>query len=115
MNSRSSRSRSRAASTEPSGCGMRRVLEGADDVEQRVGLAQAGEVLGRQLLGPDPALGRGGRRRQVDVRDVGLDDLLRLEDLGQPVEALVGDLHDADVELRGRRSRRSRRGRGSAC
>ena len=38
------------------------------------------------------------RRRQVDVRDVGLDDLLGLEDLGEPVEAVVGDLHDADVE-----------------
>ena len=75
-----------------------RILERADDVEQRIGVAQPREVVGRQLLGPDAALGRGGRRGQVDVRDVGLDDLLRLEDLGEPVEALVGDLDDADVE-----------------
>ena len=75
-----------------------RILERADDVEQRVGVAQAREVVGRQLLGPDAALGRGRRRGQVDVRDVGLDDLLGLEDLGQPVEARVGDLDDADVE-----------------
>ena len=75
-----------------------RVLERADDVEQRVGVAQPREVVGRQLLGPDVALGRGGRRRQVDVGDVGLDDLLRLEDLGQRVEPRVGHLDDADVE-----------------
>ena len=52
-----------------------------------------------QLLGPDPALGRGGRRGQVDVRDVGLDDLLRLEDLGEAVEPRVGHLDHPDVEL----------------
>ena len=75
-----------------------RVLEGADDVEQRVRIAQPGEVVGRQLLGPDVALGRRRRRRQVDVGDVGVDDLLRLEDPGQRVEPVVGDLDDADVE-----------------
>ena len=71
--------------------GMRvgRVLEGADDVEQRVGVAQPGEVVGRQLLGPDVALGRGRRRGQVGVGDVGLDDLLGLEDRGQRVEPRV--------------------------
>ena len=36
---------------------VRRVLERADDVEQRIGVAQPGEVVGRQLLGPDAALG----------------------------------------------------------
>ena len=77
MNSRSSCSRSRAGSTIPSGCGMGGVVEGPDDVEQRVRVAQPREVLGGQLLGPDPALGRGRRRRQVDVGDVGVDDLLR--------------------------------------
>ena len=75
-----------------------RVLEGADDVEQRVRVAQPREVVGRQLLGPDVALGRGRRRGQVGVGDVGLDDLLGLEDGGQRVEPLVGDLDDADVE-----------------
>ena len=76
-----------------------RVLERADDVEQRVRVAEPGEVLGRQVLRPDVALRRGRRRGQVDVGDVGLDDLLRLEDLGEPVEPLVGHLDDADVEL----------------
>ena len=79
----------------PRGMRMRRVLERADDVEQRVGVAQPREVVGRQLLGPDATLGRSGRRRQVDVGDVGLDDLLGLEDLGESVEPLVGDLDDA--------------------
>ena len=77
------------------GMRVRRVLERADDVEQRVGVAQPRQVVGRQLLGPDVALGRRRRRRQVDVGDVGLDDLLGLEDLGQPVEPVVGDLDDA--------------------
>ncbi len=63
-----------------------RVLERADDVEQRVRVAQPGEVVGRQLLGPDVALGRRRRRGQVGVGDVGLDDLLGLEDGGQRVE-----------------------------
>ena len=66
---------------------------------QRVGLAQAGEVLRRQLLGADPALRRGGRRRQVDVGHVGVDDLLGLEHLGKAGKALIGHLDDADVEL----------------
>ena len=67
----------------PVGMRVGRVLERADDVEQRVRVAQPGEVVGRQLLGPDVALGRRRRRGQVDVGDVGLDDLLRLEDRGQ--------------------------------
>ena len=75
-----------------------RVLERAHDVEQRIGVAQPRQVVGRQLLGPDAPLGRGGRGRQVDVRHVGLDDLLGLEDLGEPVEPVVGDLDDPDVE-----------------
>ncbi len=81
--------------------GMRRrgILECAHDMEQGVRVAQPGEVLGGQLLGPDVALGRGGRRRQVGVGDVGLDDLLRLEDRGEALEPRVGDLDDADVEL----------------
>ena len=75
-----------------------RVLERADDVEQGVRIAQPGEVVGGQLLGPDVALGRRRRGRQVDVRDVGLDDLLGLEDAGQRVEPRVGHLDHADVE-----------------
>ena len=80
------------------GMRVRRVLEGADHVEQRVGVAQPRQVVGRQLLGADVPLGRRRGRRQVHVRDVGLHDLLRLEDRGQPVEPVVGHLDDADVE-----------------
>ena len=80
--------------------GMRvgRILEGPDDVEQRVGITQPGQVLGRELLRPDAAVGRCRRRGQVDVGDVGVDDLLRMEDGGQAVEPLVRNLDDADVE-----------------
>ena len=50
------------------GMGHAGVLEGAHDVEQRVGFAQPGEVLGRQLLGADVALGRrGGAGRSTYV------------------------------------------------
>ena len=72
---------------DPVGMRDRRVLERPDDVEQRVGLAQPREVLGGQLLRADVALGRRRRRRQVDVGHVGLDDLLGLEDLGEPRRA----------------------------
>ena len=75
-----------------------RILERADDVQQRVRVPQPREVVGRQLLGADATLGRRRRGRQVDVGDVGLDDLLGLEDLGQPVEPRVGHLDDPDVE-----------------
>ena len=89
---------SRAGSTLPLGMRVRWVLERPDDVEQRVRIAQPGQMVGRQLLGADVALGRRRRRGQVDVGDVGVDDLLRLEDAGQRVETLVRDLDDADVE-----------------
>ena len=82
----------------PVGVRIRRILEGADDVEQRVGVPQPRQVLGRQLLGPHAALARRRRCGQVDVGDVGLDDLLGLEDRGELVQALVGDLHDPHVE-----------------
>ncbi len=39
------------------GMGHRGILERPHDVEQRVRVAQPGQVLGRQLLGPDVALG----------------------------------------------------------
>ena len=74
------------------------ILERADHVEQRIGVPQPREVIGRQLLGPDVALGRRRGRGQVHVRDVGLDDLLRLEDAGQRVQPGIGDLDDPDVQ-----------------
>ena len=36
---------------------VRRVLERADDVEQRIGVTEPREVVGRQLLGPHATLG----------------------------------------------------------
>ena len=81
----------------PFGMRVRRVLERADHVQQGIGVPQPREVFGRQLLGADVALGRRRWRGQVHVGHVGMDDLLRLEDLGQPVESLVGDLDDAHV------------------
>ena len=56
MNSRSSCSRSRAGSTDPGRVRVRGIVERPDDVQQRVGLPEPGEVVRRQLLGPDPAL-----------------------------------------------------------
>ncbi len=82
----------------PVGMRVGRVLERPGDVEQRIRVAQPAEVIGRQLLGADMALGRGRWRGQVDVGHVGLDDLLGLEDGRQRVEARVGHLHHADVE-----------------
>ena len=76
-----------------------RIIEGPDDVQQCIGLAQSRQLIGRQLLGSDSPFGRGRRRRQVEVRDVGVDDLLGLEDLGQPTEPLVWDLDGPDVQL----------------
>jgi hypothetical protein len=80
----------------PAGCG----LAGSSNARTTWSSASsraAGEVVGRQLLGADAALGRGRRRRQVDVGDVGVDDLLGLEDPAS-VSSRRRDLDDADVE-----------------
>ena len=77
---------------------VRRILEGADDVQERVRVPEPCQVVGRELVRPDVSLGRGRQRRQVDVRDVGLDDLLGLEDLGEALQARVRHLHDADMQ-----------------
>ena len=76
-----------------------RVFEGTNDVQEGVGLAQSGQLIGRQLFGADSAVGRGGRCRQVEVRHVGVDDLLGLEDLRQSVESLVRNLHGPNVQF----------------
>src|SRR5829696_3508843 len=56
-------------------------------------------MFGRQLLRADPPLGGRRGRGKVDVGHVGVDDLLRLEHRGEPLEALVRDLDHAHVEL----------------
>ena len=73
------------------------VLEGAHHVQQGVGVAQPGQLVGRDV-GVGLALGRGGRRRQVDVGDVGRDLLPGLEELGQAREPLIGHLDHAGVD-----------------
>src|ERR1035437_2384052 len=75
------------------------VFEGTDYVQEGYGFAKSGQLIGRQLFGADSALTRGGRCRQVEVRHVGLDDLLGLEDLRQPVESLVRNLHGPTVRF----------------
>ena len=59
---------SRHGSTDPSGCGHRRILERADDVEQLVGGAQSGQLVGRDLgrpRGRRPTVGGAGRSTYV--------------------------------------------------
>ena len=75
----------------------RRIVERADHVEQLVGGAQSGQLIGRDL-GRPRAVGRQRRRRQVDVGHVGRDLALGLEQLGQLGQSLVGHLDHADVD-----------------
>ncbi len=74
------------------------VLEGADDLADRVGLADVREELVAQALtlagAPDDA-------RDVDEVDGGGEDLLRGEDLRELGQPRVGDADDADVRLDG--------------
>ena len=98
-NSRSSCSRSRQASTDPAGCGWC----GSSQARTTCSSASASRSRPRCSAGsssvPTRPFGRCGRRRQVDVGHVGVDDLLRVEDLGEAVEADVRDLDHPDVEL----------------
>ncbi len=80
------------------GMRMDGVVEGANDVEEGVRIAQPREVVGRKLLRADAPLRRGRRRGQVHVRDIGVDGLPWLEDGSEPVESVIRDLHDPDVE-----------------
>src|SRR2546428_379909 len=73
----------------------RGIGERAHDVDERVGGAEVAE-----LLRGDRLPGRGGlREAEVAVRDLGVRRLLRLEQRGEPVDALVGYLRDPDVRL----------------
>ena len=60
-----------AGSTLPAGCGWAGSSKARTTWSSASAVAQAGEVVGRQLLGADAALGRGRRRGQVDVGHVG--------------------------------------------
>ena len=97
MNSRSSRSRSRRGSTLPSGCGC----DASSNARTTCSRASESRSRARCSAGSSsvptwPSVD-GRWCGQVHVGHVGMDDLLRLEDLGQPIESLVGDLDDAHV------------------
>jgi hypothetical protein len=73
------------------------VLEGADDVDEGVGLGQVAEELAAHaLLGH--ALGDAGH---VEVLDIGGDGPLGLEHVGQDVEPGIRDLDGGQVRLVG--------------
>jgi hypothetical protein len=72
------------------------VVEAADDVDDRIGLADVGEELVAEAL----ALRRAGDEPgDVDELDNRRDDPLRLDDRREGAEPRVGQLDDADVRL----------------
>jgi hypothetical protein len=74
------------------------VVEAAHHVDDGVGLADVGQELVAQAftLG-----GAGDQTGDVHELDDGRLDLLRIDDLGQGVEARIGHFDDADVGLDG--------------
>ena len=73
-----------------------RVAERADDLADRVGLADVREELVAQALARARAAHDAG---DVDERHRRRDDLGRLVQLGQHRQPLVGDADDADVRI----------------
>ena len=68
------------------------IVEGPHHMGERVDLAQVADVGGFfQRLLPDGA--------DVDVLDGGVSEFLRIVERGQAIEAVVGNLGDADVGL----------------
>jgi hypothetical protein len=72
------------------------ILEAAQDVDDRVDLADVAEELVAEPLALARTLHEAG---DVDEAELGRDDLGRLGDAGQRVEARVGDRHLAHVGL----------------
>ena len=88
----------------------RGIAKHADDVQQRVGVAERRDVEQRLRAG----------LRAADAGDVGELDrrrhvLARVEQRGQPIEPLVGHPRDADVRFRLARAAEALRGRWSAA
>ena len=75
------------------------VVEAADDMDDRIGLANVGEKLVAQSLTLARSLDQAG-----DVHELhgGRNGALRLHHLGQCVEAIVGNVDAADVRILGR-------------
>ncbi len=77
----------------------RRVVECPHHVQQFVGRAQSGQLVGRNL-GRLTSIRRQRRRRQVDIGHIGRDLALGLEHLGQLGQSVVRHLDHADVDGR---------------
>ncbi len=73
-----------------------RIVEAADDVRDRVALADVGEELVAQSLA---LAGAGDEARDVDELDCGGNYLFRLGDRGKRAQARVWHFDDADVRL----------------
>src|SRR5205085_6358972 len=73
-----------------------RIVEAADDVEDRVRLANVGEEL---IPEPLPLRGAAHEARDVDDLQIGEYRLLRLREIGELDEPPVDDRHDPDVRL----------------
>ena len=73
-----------------------RIVEAADDVQDRVGLADVGEEL---VAEPFPFARAANEAGDVDDLQVGVDRLLALSERGELVEPRIDDRHDADVRL----------------
>ena len=85
---------SRAGSIVPAGCGMDGIAKHANDVQQRVGVAERCDV----------EKGRRADLRAADAGDVRELDrrrhmLARIEERRQPVEPLIGHARDADIRF----------------
>jgi hypothetical protein len=87
------------------------VLEGAHDLADGVGLTDVGEEL---VAEPLPLGGTTHDAGDVDERHRRGQDLLRPEDLGEPVQPIIGQRDDPDVRARWSRTGSSRRGRCSS-
>ena len=74
------------------------VLEAADDVDDRVHLADVGEELVAEAFALARAL---DQSRDVEELHGGGDGALRLDDAAQGIEPRIGDLDDAGVRLDG--------------
>ena len=86
---------SRAASTEPAGCGTDGIAEHPDHVQQGVGVAERRDVEQRLRAGL-------GAPRAGDIREFhgGRHALARIEESRHFIEAVVGHSSHTDVRVR---------------
>jgi hypothetical protein len=101
---------SRAGSTDPAGCGTDRIPEQADDVQQRVGVAERRDV--EQRLRPGLAT---RHARDIGELDRGRHVLARIEERRQAIEPIVRHARHTDVRLGPAGPAPAPRGRWSAA